>query len=253
VVPLGKPKFPTASSKYAWLLLFYDKDKAQRDRTTKQYVSLAKELSEVVLKKAKHVKNGVIFKVGAVDCSGKSLQFCQSKLDTQGLDLPVFATVLSGTVGIVDDNTNTKTLHEYATRALLKEGSIVNINSVQHIQSRLLAYSPTPGHPTVAIMLLSEKYEPSPLYASLAYRHRADGFASFGESRGKNLQLGRQFSVKTYPLLVALFGNEEKMERFERYNGSSMDSESLSIWLNGLTKKHFKSQFKNNRKKKPRR
>ena len=197
-----------------------------------------------------------MFVVGAVDCSGRALQFCQSKLDSKHLDLPVFVTTLQNTISVIDNKDtlqSTRKLHDYVQSALLNIGLIVNVNSAQHIQSRLLAFSPTPGHPSVAIMLLSEKYETSPMYASLAYRHRADGFASFGESRGKNLQLGKQFSVKKYPLLVALFGNEGNIERFEKYKGASMGLESLSKWLNSLTKKHFTSQNNKNRGKKSRR
>jgi len=244
VVLLGDPTFPDASSKNVWLLLFYDKG-GGKDQTTKSYVSRAKELQKALAKKANQRVWEMIFKVGALDCSGKALRFCQSKLGTKRLDLPVFATVLNGRVGVVDDAgalQNTEKLHDYTTDALLREGLVVNINSAQHIQSRLLEYSSTPGHPTIAILLLSENIESSPLYASLAYHHRADGFSSFGESRGGHLQLGEQFSVQKYPALVALFSNLGEIERFEKYNGgSNTDAIKLSRWLSRLSKKHFKS------------
>lgn len=250
VVPLGKSKFPDSRSKHVWLMLFYDKDKYEQDEKSNRYVAQAKQLSEGLLKKAKNVKNGMIFKVGAVDCSGDAFKFCQWKLG-KDIELPVFATVLNGRVDVVTDDSalrSAKKLHDYTTDSLLKiEGLIVNVNSVQHIQSRLLASSPTAGHPSIAIVLFTDKYETSPLYASLAYRHRQDGFAAFGESRGKNQQLAKQFSVKKYPLLVACIGNEEKVER---YDGTSLDSESLSKWLNGLSKKYFKSQSRNDSRRK---
>lgn len=62
VVPLHSKKFPDANSKHAWLVLFYDNERAQKPPTMRQFVSRAKELSETVLKKAKNVKNGMIFK-----------------------------------------------------------------------------------------------------------------------------------------------------------------------------------------------
>jgi len=238
VVPLGKAKFPDAKSKHAWLLLFYDKDN-QQDATTQKYVSLAKQLSEVVLKKAKNAKNGMVFKVGAIDCSGEAMKFCQKKLGKNN-DLPSFATVLNGSVNVVTDTEtlkNAKSLHDHTTESLIKlEGLIVNVNSVQHVQSRILASSPTPGHPSIAILLLTDKYETSSLYASLAYRHRLDGFAAFGESRAKNLELAKKFQVKKYPQLIALIGSEEKVEQ---YQSEAMDGESLSKWLGKLSNKYF--------------
>lgn len=238
VVPLGKSKFPDARAKHAWLLLFYDKDN-QQDTTTQKYVSLAKQLSEVVLKKAKNVKNGMVFKVGAIDCSGEAMRFCQKKLGKNN-DLPSFATVLNGSVNAVSNAEalkNAKSLYDHTTDALIKlEGLIVNVNSLQHVQSRMLASSPTPGHPNIAILLLTDKYETSSLYASLAYRHRLDGFAAFGESRAKNLDLAKKFGVKKYPQLVALIGAED----VERYESEAMDGESLSKWLGKLSNKYFK-------------
>ena len=246
VVPLGKAKFPDARAKHAWLLLFYDKDNHQQDATTQKYVSLAKQLSEVVLKKAKNNKNGMVFKIGAIDCSGEAMRFCQKKLG-KNRDLPSFATVLNGSVNTITDADaikNAKSLHDHTTDSLIKiEGLIVNVNSLQHVKSRLLASSPTPGHPSIAILLLTDKYETSSLYASLAYRHRLDGFAAFGESRAKNLELAKKFQVKKYPQLIALIGSEEKVERYE---SEAMDGESLSKWLGKLSNKYFKKD--NNRR-----
>lgn len=239
VVPLGKAKFPDARAKHAWLLLFYDKNN-QQDGKTEKYASLAKQLSEVVLKKAKNAKNGMVFKVGAIDCSGDAMKFCQKKLGKNN-DLPSFATVLNGSVNAVTDTevlNNAKSLHDHTTDSLIKlENLIVNVNSVQHVQSRMLASSPTPGHPNISILLLTDKYETSPLYASLAYRHRQDGFAAFGESRAKNLELAKKFNVKKYPQLIALIGSEDKVERYE---SEAMDGESLSKWLDRLSTKYFK-------------
>eukprot|EP00986_Skeletonema_menzelii_P002308 scaffold627_cov144-Skeletonema_menzelii.AAC.17 len=246
VVPLGKAKFPDARAKHAWLLLFYDKDN-QQDATTQKFVSLAKQLSEVVLKKAKNNKNGMVFKVGAIDCSGEAMKFCQKKLGKNNA-LPSFATVLNGSVNAVNDAEvmkNAKSLHDHTTDSLIKiEGLIVNVNSLQHVKSRILASSPTPGHPSIAILLLTDKYETSSLYASLAYRHRLDGFAAFGESRAKNLELAKKFQVKKYPQLIALIGNEDKVERYE---SEAMDGESLSKWLGKLSNKYFKKD--NNRRR----
>merc|ERR1719410_1707088 len=163
VVTLGKAKFPGSSAKHAWLLLFYKKD-AQADKKTNEYVSLAKKLSDGVLKKAKGAKNEMIFKVGAVDCDGKALKFCQAKLG-KDVQLPAFATVLNGRVDpVTEGNTrNAKKLHDHTSDLLLQiEGLVLNVNSVHYIDSRLLASSATPNHPSIAILLFTDKYETSP-------------------------------------------------------------------------------------------
>ena len=259
LVLLGQPKFPEANAKHPWLILFYHPDDwVNQDHTTRRYFSHAKELSEGLLKKAKDNKNEMTFKVGAIDCygrDGETMQFCHSKMSQHnggiGVVFPQFATVLNGDVHLVEEQgalQSAKNLHDHTTNSLINyEGLVVNVNSVAHIKNRLLASSPTPGHPCVAILLLTDKTKTSPLYASLAYRHRQDGFASFGESRGKNDNLANQYSVDKYPFLAALIGDEGQVEK---YTGKSFDSESISNWLNRMSKRYFQSDSKSIRRKK---
>jgi len=195
------------------------------DGKTRHYVSMARHLSEGLLKKAKNEKNDMIFRVGAVDCSGdrgKAMIFCHSKLspDGKGVELPVFATVLNGDVRLIKDGAalqSAKTLHDHTAKLLLGvEGLIINVNSAQDVESSLLAYSPTPGHPGISILLLTDKSKTSPLYASLAYRHRQDGFAAFGVSRGNNFEFrNKKFSQEDYPVLLALIGDYERVEKYQ--------------------------------------
>ena len=248
IVRLGKSKFPDLHAKHAWLLLFYDEDAARLDPTTQHHVALAKKLSEDVLRKANNVKNEMMFKVGAVNCSGENLPFCMAKNDYD-FGTPTFATVLNGSVTAVTSGhalKNDKTLYDHTTTALLNiDGLIVSINSVRDIQTRLFGSSAVSGHPAIAILLLMDTRGTSPLYASLAYRHRMDGFAAFGESRGSNSQLSKKLSVKKYPTLIALVGVEatgrsRTHQEVSRYDGEAMDSSSLSKWGDGLSRKHFK-------------
>ncbi|KAL3804377.1 hypothetical protein HJC23_011305 [Cyclotella cryptica] len=243
VVSLGERKFPDARSKHAWLIYFYDKNNVSRDPTTREYVAVAKQLSKTLLRKAKGKKDAMMFKVGAVDCSGNTNGFCESKLGS-GVKVPTFAIVLNGKVDIIpeDDRLNdAKFFHDKTIEALLNmKGLLANINSIQHVKTRLLGSSPRPGQTTVAILLLTEKYDTSSMFRSLAYRHRRDGFV-FGESRAKNLQLGKEFNVSSrpYPHLLAIIGNSES-HVVERFDGESMDLDSLSRWTDAIGKKHFK-------------
>jgi hypothetical protein len=247
---LGERKFPDSRAKHAWLIYFYDKNNVSRDPTTKEYVAVAKQLSNTLLRKAKGNKDAMVFKVGAIDCSGDSKGFCESKLGSNA-KVPTFATVLNGKVDVIpeDDRLNdARFFHDKTIEALLKmEGLIANVNSFQHVKTRLLGSYPRPGQTTVAILLLTEKYDTSTMFTSLAYRHRRDGFV-FGESRAKNLQLGKEFNLSSrpYPHLIAIIGGADS-HVVERFEGDSMDLDSLSRWIDAVGKRHFKYGSKKSR------
>lgn len=244
VVPLGTSRYPDSHSKHAWLIFFYSRESVKDKEQSQKLVDLVNQLSSKVLEKAKGNKDVMTFKVGAVDCYGMDeVDFCKSKLGNKAT-IPAFATVLNGNTQIVEDKkalSTIKKLHDYVTSKILAvDGLVINVNSMPHIETRLLGSSSTPGHPNIAIILLTDKYETSPLYASLAYRHRHDGFAAFGESRGSNVVLGREFSIKRYPSLIALVDEENEDLWAEPYEGKAMDGGSLSKWLKSLAETHFK-------------
>ena len=244
VVPLGRSRYPDSQSKHAWLVFFYSKESVKEKEQSQILVDLVNKLSTKVLEKAKGNKDAMTFKVGAVDCYGMDeVNFCKSKLGDKAT-IPAFATVLNGNTQVVEDKkalVTIKKLHDHVTSKILAmDGLVINVNSMPHIQNRLLGSSSTVGHPKIAIILFTDKYETSPLYASLAYRHRHDGFAAFGESRGSNVVLGREFSIKRYPSLIALIDEENEDLWAEPYEGKTMDGGSLSKWLRSLAETHFK-------------
>ena len=96
VAVLTKEKFPDSRAKHGWLILFFDKNDSIEGHTTKEYVSTTKKLSKALLDKAQGKKNGMSFKVGAVDCSGADINWCKWKLEDDNIDLPTFATVFNG-------------------------------------------------------------------------------------------------------------------------------------------------------------
>merc|ERR1712130_881536 len=100
-----------------------------------------------------------------------------------------------------------------------------------HIQDRLLQ-SQT-NHKQGAVLLLTDKYETSSLYASLAYQHR-DAFR-FGESRAKNINLAKEFGVKKYPLLMVLVPKNDGDFSIIKYEGA-VKADPITTWLNGVAK-----------------
>ena len=226
VTKMGKPKFPDSASKHIWLVMFYN---SQIDAT-----EAASQL-ELLAEKAP-------FKIGAVDCGhAREAPFCQDILGnhkSQGQEQQ-FAMVLNGELQFYDGSTSSaptaKSLYEFALDSMPRS-LIVGINHLTQVKERLCSKANGKG----AILLLTDKYETSALYFSLAYRFR-DAF-TFGESRAKNLGLAKEYHVKKYPLLVALVplgkGDERYNDEFDisRYQGN-MKLDALSKWVDGVAKK----------------
>ena len=106
VAVLTKEKFPDSRAKYGWLILFYDKNDFIEGHTTQEYVSMTKNLSKALLDKAQGKKNGMAFKVGAVDCSGDIMNWCKWKLEDDHIDFPTFITVFNGKYSSLKPVTN---------------------------------------------------------------------------------------------------------------------------------------------------
>jgi len=186
------------------------------------------------MEKLADVFRGTI-KVGAINCASneREQQFCYD-LDWDISDLPGFALVVEGEVISFEGSgghsvPTAKELHEFATQKLPFH-LVNNVNSKVHIQDRLL--SSKTKYKQAAVLLLSDKYETSSLYASLAYQHR-DAYI-FGESRAKNINLAKEFGVKKYPMLMTLVPKSDGNFEVIKYNGV-VKSEPITEWLNGIS------------------
>jgi curved DNA-binding protein CbpA len=223
IAKLGSPKFPNAKSKHLWLVVFYD--------NATPACAKAKPLLETLAAR----KAVSAFKLGAMDC-GKSPaegRFCQA----QGVDvsnLPVYAFVVDGKVQIYNekDTVTAKDLYDFALKHM-PQHLIRNINHPSQIAERLM-----PTAKSISVLLLTDKYETSALYQSLAYKYRQDGVV-FGECRAKNLKVAQAVpggGVKKYPLLLALVPRGQGDDAWDdmdtiRYTGSLKSSADIGEWL----------------------
>jgi len=213
VAKLGSPKFPNKTSKNMWMIMFY----SNSDRTSMELAQIYEKLAE---------KKNLAYKVGAVDCekSEREAKFCLSK---KVEDVPQFGMVVHGEVRLMensDDVQSAKALHEFALTHMPKE-LIHNINNKPQMEERLL------GTDKPAALLLTDKYETSSTLFSLAYQFRKE--FTFGESRAKNINMAKEFSVKKYPHLVVI----DKKGKQHQYSGG-MDKDSIIRWLGALKKKN---------------
>jgi hypothetical protein len=226
VAKLGSPKFPNASSKHLWLIVFYENGNGA---TVEQQI---KPVVETLAGKA------TAFKVGALDCgkNAKEKQFCQT---LHVPDLPAFGFVVDGTTTFyAGDVPSAKALHEFGI-AHMPTQLVQNVNHPSQVVDRLL------GADRPAILVLSEKYETSPLLYSLAYRFRKS--FQFGESRAKSLAMAKQFGVKKYPLVIAIVpknsiisGSQPPPEQYDaqydlvRFTDASSGAAALGDFLESL-------------------
>jgi curved DNA-binding protein CbpA len=227
VAKLGKPKFPNKASKKMWLVMFYGNDETESRQAAVAYENLAG-------------KANLAYKVGAVDClvSEREYRFCEEKGVTHD-DLPKFAMVIEGELKMLEDIDSElmspKDLHEACLEHFPKH-LIHNVNNLPQMEERLLGNN----NNKPAVFLLTDKYETSSMYYSLAYHFRK--IFVFGESRAKNLKLAQFFKVKKYPTLVALvpavLGEETYNDDFGiiKYNGE-VNKDDIVTWLDEIAKK----------------
>jgi curved DNA-binding protein CbpA len=230
VAKLGKPKFPNKKSKHLWLIMFYANDSKESRKAAQTVENLAS-------------KPSLSYKVGAVDCrkNEKEAQFCADKgIDDD--DLPKLAFVVNGELTFFDDSITTKALHAFCSEHMPKQ-LIQNINSVSQLEERMLNSNDHMTKPS--ILLLSDKYDTSSMMYSISYQFRSS--LQFGESRAKNLELGKHFKVKKYPQLVAFVG-----DKVDKYEGQ-VNKEAIIKWLDGIVSKSSKpnSSSSSRRKRKP--
>jgi hypothetical protein len=210
------------------------------------------------------------FKIGAVDCGSNAREgeFCM-EMGVDMATLPAFAMVIDGKLEFYFDDDEdeenqqiptAKDLHEFAIDHMPKS-LVSNINHMPQVEDRLLSKQGFLG----SVLLLTEKYETSPLYYSLAYHYRHK-FA-FGESRAKNLNLAKAFGVKKYPLLLAIVPKGKGEENFSdthdlfRYTSGTLKGDPIIKWLDGIvekmegkpSKKPLNKQKPRDEKKKPKR
>jgi len=251
VARLGKPKFPNKKSKNMWLIMFYANDNKESREVSKIYESLA-------------AQSNLPYKVGAVDCrmSPREKIFCADR----GIDsakLPSFSLVIDGKIITYADydyrSSSSKAFHTFCMDNIPKK-YINNINNIPQMEERILFQSASNPNPNIknrsslpAVLLVTDKYETSSMFYSIAYYFRNDFI--FGESRAKNLKLSQAFAVKTYPTLIAFVPlssgrSKEKYNDkygFIRYTGS-LKKEKIITWL-GKIKIDIAKGKKNSRRK----
>ena len=230
VAKLGSPKFPDGKSKHLWLVVFYRNDIRECAEVKPQVDRLAEQVTGT-------------YKIGAINCGLNSREesFCQKKGISKE-DLPVFAFLVDGKMSMYEPDEDdppvpsARDLHDFALDNMPKE-TVKNINHISQVEERLLDPFKKNKKIQGGVLLLTDKYETSALYYSLAYQFRSH--LIFGESRAKNLGLAKEFGVKKYPLLLVFVpkgtGEKKYNDKYDlmTYQGK-LKSKDIAAWLKKL-------------------
>lgn len=75
---------------------------------------------------------------------------------------------------------------------------------------------------------------------SLFGRYR--GSIAFGESRGKNLEVSREFGVKRFPVIVSVVEEDGEVRVVGRFEGDIKNVDEIVDWVEGGKKKKEKKK-----------
>lgn len=115
--------------------------------------------------------------------------------------------------------------------SLLPRDAISTLNRANQLHDFVLKSSGSGASAkwNVGIVLFTSKSETSSLYKSLALRYK--GKIAFGEVRGSNKELSKQYNVTEYPSLLAFCnGDENHVVTFH----DEFKNSRLAKWLNGF-------------------
>ena len=220
-------KFPDSTSKHMWLIEFYVPGCPHCRNLVQKWETLAENLRGII-------------KVGAVNCEVDA-QLCQQ----QGVRAyPTIKLAVQDKYLEYEGERSPKQIKRWAYEHMPYE-KIQNLLRGGSVDEFLAG--PCKSSPSKAcVVLLTDKYETSPMYKSIAYQFRNK--MAFGEVRGSNVQLAARFGVKKYPLLVVICnGDEHTATEFAGEHTSENIAQFLKSYEDGsacrvATKKKASSQ-----------
>lgn len=257
IAKLGSPKFPDAKSKYFWLIVFYDSNDYAAS-------SAAKEVLDVIVAKTtKDSASSATFRTGAMDCQKNAVEqrFCQQQNVSNAL--PQYAFVVSGKVYMYDESTapSAKSIYDFCIEHIQSQADtyVSNINHPTQLVDRLLKDHVVPSNstktrrssrkasPPISFLLLTDKYETSSMYISIAYQFRDHANWKFGISRAKNLAVAKAVGgVSKYPTWIALvprnLGDEHaavssEVDIIRSPPGGVTSRDDIVKWMQGVEKR----------------
>lgn len=255
LILLSHKNFPTAISKSFYVVFF----STMQDRNAKAH-------KEIVLELAEKIQN--FARIGILDCDNDSnKKFCGTK--TKGRVGNVVGVIgRGGELKLIEGailNVKGKGIYEKLKEEIDIDEIINVVNRLENVRPKLLQNignkdtlmskvekmwkkeTNKSNNRNIGVLLLTSKFESSLLWASLTYKYR--DIVALGESRGSNLQMAKFFSVKKYPMIVAVAEDdpadvvEKKVKRggaekngfkiLEVYKGE-VEKGSIESWIDEI-------------------
>ncbi|GMI46876.1 hypothetical protein TrCOL_g2546 [Triparma columacea] len=215
VAMLGAKKFPNKSSRYLWIVRYI------RPSELKVSGSKTRLIDEItrITRTAKHAG----WRVGVVDCGGREEEFC-GKGHRRGYKWTTFEGLGGETELDLGDGSNRRLGDEKLKEVLkgrIPEGTVVDVNRV----SKLKRVAGKEGG--ITAVLLTDKYDVPGAWVKISYKDREMG--TFVVARGKNLEMGKEFGVKKYPVVVVIRGMGEGKEW--EVLGKKEGKDGIEEWL----------------------
>jgi len=142
-----------------------------------------------------------VVKVGAVDCEAE-----QSLCADHGVEsFPTVKLIIAGGRGEMEytEAKTARALHDFAVENLPTE--VVNLRTKPHLEDFLSGPCKEASSGCCAV-LLTDKYETSPVYKSLSVQHK--GVVALGEARASNKIIAKEMGVDDFPSLVMVCNGE---------------------------------------------
>jgi len=260
IYPLTTKDFPSKTSKFVWLVLFYN-TQSVREEIAQEYIKLAEKLK----------KSGV--KVGAVDCD-KYAEKCEEVVggdDSAHASSLRAALITKGEKNVLNDSellNNRNTLNIKRMYDFVKDFTptyVVNIRKAYQIEKLLSPQSASSkstetkggcGSSGACLFLWTANFEPSLLMKTLSVANK--GIVTVAEVRGGNTELAKLLSVEEFPTVMMVCEGQSQWQSanhlaYEVYEGDTKDSKAIKEFVSSFADKSkcksLKSKLRKQNKK----
>ena len=129
---------------------------------------------------------------------GKNAKLCAKMKDRKGGT--AFSVVIEGQETFYEEKPlpKPKDIYDFAV-SKMPQDTVEEIRRERDMLSKLFD-----GKNKRAVLLLTEKYDVSPMFLFFSFKHAKGKNLKFGISRASNLEIGRFMKVKKYPLVVMI-------------------------------------------------
>jgi hypothetical protein len=258
IYPLTAKDFPSKTSKFVWLVLFYN-SQSTNEEVVQDYIKLGAKLK----------RYGV--KTGAVNCD-KYPEKCEEVVtagDSRRNAVFKAALITKGAAQILNDSDlmkNKNTLNAKKMFEFVRDSTptfVLNIRKAHQLEnlissggSSATAPVTTPrgcGSTGACLILWTANFDSSLLMKTLSVAH--ESAVTIAEVRGGNEKLGRAFNVEQFPTLMMVCESSGQWQSFDHvayevFEGDYKDATAINTFVKSYADKTKCKSLRNKLRKK---